>query len=92
MVEVRKFSAPMVSLERCMTRLQVKKVKADGADRSSLTGWRQRLGEELIAALLQESLSVAHRSGAIQTKDLERVVVDTTVQEKAIAATEILRC
>jgi len=34
---------------------------------------------------LQESLSVAHRSGAIETKDLERVVVDTTVQEKAIA-------
>jgi len=32
-------------------------------DRSSLTRWRQRLGEEQIAALLQESLSVAHRSG-----------------------------
>jgi len=28
---------------------------------------------------------VAHRSGATETKDLERVVVDTTVQEKAIA-------
>src|SRR6202167_5612514 len=54
-------------------------------DRSSLTRWRQRLGEEQIAALLQESLSVAHRSGAIATKDLDRVVVDTTVQEKAIA-------
>ena len=54
-------------------------------DRSSLTRWRQRLGEEQIAALLQESLSVAHRTGAIATKDLERVVVDTTVQEKAIA-------
>jgi transposase, IS5 family len=54
-------------------------------DRSSLTRWRQRLGEEQLTALLQESLSVAHRSGAIQTKDLERVVVDTTVQEKAIA-------
>jgi transposase, IS5 family len=54
-------------------------------DRSSLTRWRQRLGEEQIAALLQESLSVAHRGGAIETKDLERVVVDTTVQEKAIA-------
>jgi IS5 family transposase len=54
-------------------------------DRSSLTRWRQRLGEEQIAALLQESLAVAHRAGAIQTKDLERVVVDTTVQEKAIA-------
>src|SRR6516225_9205335 len=34
-------------------------------DRSSLTRWRQRLGEEQIAALLQESLSVAHRTGAI---------------------------
>ena len=54
-------------------------------DRSSLTRWRQRLGEEQIAALLQESLLVAHRNGAIETKDLERVVVDTTVQEKAIA-------
>jgi IS5 family transposase len=50
-------------------------------DRSSLTRWRQRLGEEQIAALLQESLSVAHRTKAIETKDLERVVVDTTVQE-----------
>src|ERR1700677_3318027 len=54
-------------------------------DRSSLTRWRQRLGEEALAALLQESLSVAHRSGAIETQDLERGVVDTTVQETAIA-------
>jgi IS5 family transposase len=54
-------------------------------DRSSLTRWRQRLGEEQLAAVLQESLAVAHRTGAIATKDLERVVVDTTVQEKAIA-------
>src|SRR5678810_555853 len=42
-------------------------------------------GEAQIAALLQESLSVAHRTGAIETKDLERVVVNSTVQEKAIA-------
>jgi IS5 family transposase len=54
-------------------------------DRSSLTRWRKRLGEEQLTALLQESLAVAHRSGALQTKDLERVVVDTTVEEKAIA-------
>ena len=54
-------------------------------DRSSLTHWRQRLGEEQLAALLQESLSVAHQTGAIATRDLERVVVDTTVQPKAIA-------
>src|SRR6478752_6545759 len=54
-------------------------------DRSSMTRWRQRLGEEQLVALIQESLSVAHRTGAIESKDLERVVVDTTVQEKAIA-------
>lgn len=54
-------------------------------DRSSLTRWRQRLGEDALAALLQESLSVAYETGAIEAKDLERVVVDTTVQEKTIA-------
>ena len=43
------------------------------------------MGEDQIAALLQASLAVAHRSGAIQSKDLARVVVDSTVQEKAIA-------
>jgi transposase, IS5 family len=54
-------------------------------DRSSLTHWRQRLGEAELAALVQESLAVAHKTGALATRDLERVVVDTTVQPKAIA-------
>jgi IS5 family transposase len=54
-------------------------------DRSSLTHWRQRLGEEQLVALIQESLSVAHKTGALAARDLERVVVDTTVQPKAIA-------
>jgi IS5 family transposase len=54
-------------------------------DRSSLTHWRQRLGEEQLVALVQESLAVAHKTGALATRDLERVVVDTTVQPKAIA-------
>ena len=54
-------------------------------DRSSLSRWRQRLGEEQLSALLQESLSVAHKTGALSTKDLERVAVDTTVQPKAVA-------
>ena len=54
-------------------------------DRSSLTHWRQRLGEEQLVALIQESLSVAYKTGALATRDLERVVVDTTVQPKAIA-------
>jgi len=33
---------------------------------------------------LAESLRVAHEAGALRTKDLERVTVDTTVQPKAI--------
>ena len=44
-----------------------------------------RLGAEQIAALIQESVAVAHETGALATKDLQRVVVDTTVQPKAIA-------
>jgi hypothetical protein len=43
------------------------------------------LGEEQLVALIQESLAVAHKTGALATRDLERVVVDTTVQPKAIA-------
>ena len=54
-------------------------------DRSSLTRWRQRLGEEQLVALIQESLKVAHKTGALETKDLQRVAVDTTVQPKAVA-------
>ena len=50
-----------------------------------MTRWRQRLGEEQLVALIQESLSVAHKTGAIGPKDLERVAVDTTVQPKAVA-------
>jgi len=54
-------------------------------DRSSLSRWRRRLGEAPLAALIQESLSVAHKTGALASKDLERVAVDTTVQPKAVA-------
>jgi len=54
-------------------------------DRSSLTRWRQRMGEEKLTALLQESLSVATRTGAAKPADFTRVIVDTTVQPKAVA-------
>ena len=54
-------------------------------ERSSLTRWRQRRGADQLAALIQESLSVAHKTGALATKDLERVAVDTTVQPKNVA-------
>jgi IS5 family transposase len=53
-------------------------------DRSSLTRWRQRLGEEKLQALLQESLSVATKTGAIKPSDLNRAIVDTTVQPKNV--------
>ena len=53
-------------------------------DRSSLTRWRQRMGEQKLVALIQESLATAARTGAIKPSDLCRVVVDTTVQEKAV--------
>src|ERR1700757_3362270 len=53
-------------------------------DRSSLTRWRQRMGEEKLQALLQESLSVATRTQAMKPSDLARVVIDTTVQPKAV--------
>ena len=54
-------------------------------DRSSLTRWRQRMGEEKLVALIQESLSVATRTGAAKPADFSKVIVDTTVQPKAVA-------
>jgi transposase, IS5 family len=53
-------------------------------DRPSLTRWRQRMGEERLQALLQESLSVAAKTKAIKPSDLNRVIVDTTVQPKNV--------
>jgi transposase, IS5 family len=53
-------------------------------ERSDLSHWRKRLGDKL-ELLLAESLRVAHESGALRTRDLARVTVDTTVQPKATA-------
>jgi transposase, IS5 family len=53
-------------------------------DRSSMTNWRNRMGEERLQALLQESLAVAARTGALKPRDLARVIVDTTVQPKNV--------
>jgi IS5 family transposase len=52
-------------------------------ERSGLSHWRKRLGDRL-ELLLAESLRVAHKSGALRSKDLKRVTVDTTVQPKNI--------
>jgi IS5 family transposase len=52
-------------------------------ERSDLTHWRKRIGSKL-DKLLAESLRIAHATGALKTKDLARVTVDTTVQPKDI--------
>jgi transposase, IS5 family len=52
-------------------------------ERSDLSHWRKRLGDKL-ELLLAESLRVAHESGALRSRDLARVTIDTTVQPKAI--------
>lgn len=54
-------------------------------DRSSMTRWRQRMGEERLTALLQESLAVAVKIGAAKPGDFTRAIIDTTVAEKNVA-------
>ena len=53
-------------------------------DRSSITRWRQRMGEEKLSLLVQESLAVATRTGAAKPSDFTQVTVDTTVQPKNV--------
>ena len=53
-------------------------------DRSSLTRWRQRMGEEKIKALLQESLSIAAKTDAVKPSELSEVIIDTTVEPKNV--------
>ena len=54
-------------------------------DPSSLVRWRQRLGEAGMEELLAQTIAAARSLQAITPRDLERVIVDTTVQEKAVA-------
>jgi hypothetical protein len=51
-------------------------------ERSDISHLRKRLGDKLELA---ESLRIACQSGAIRTRDLARVTVDTTVKPKAIS-------
>lgn len=53
-------------------------------ERSSMTHWRQRLGDEFCEKLIQESLRVAFEAKAVSRRELQKVVVDTTVQPKAV--------
>ena len=54
-------------------------------DSSSLTRWRQRLGEAGMEELLAQTINAAKAMKAVDARVLSRVIVDSTVQEKAIA-------
>lgn len=54
-------------------------------ERSGMTHFRNRVGDEALETLLQETLAAAYRAGALSVRATEAVAVDTTVQEKAIA-------
>lgn len=54
-------------------------------ERSSMTHWRKRVGESFFEQLLQESLRIAFDEKALKKNQLKRIVVDTTVQPKAVS-------
>jgi len=50
-----------------------------------LVRWRKRIGPKSMEQLLTETLETAKREEHLTKQHMERVNVDTTVQEKAIA-------
>jgi len=54
-------------------------------DPSSLVRWRQRIGEEGCEWLLAQTIEAAKTAGLIKRRSLDVIVLDTTVQPKAIA-------
>jgi IS5 family transposase len=53
-------------------------------DPSSMTRWRQRIGEKGCELILAATLQAGLRSGAVKESSLKRINVDTTVQPKAV--------
>jgi len=53
-------------------------------DPTSMTRYRKRLGEEGVERLLQETVRAGLKLKVLKPQSLEKLVVDTTVQEKAI--------
>jgi len=54
-------------------------------DPSSLVRWRQRIGEAGVEWLLTQTIEAAKSGGVLKRMSLSTIVLDTTVQEKAIA-------
>ena len=51
---------------------------------TSMTKWRNRVGAERLEELLKETIDLAVRGKQVSPRDLRRVNVDTTVQEKNV--------
>ncbi len=54
-------------------------------DPSSLSRWRKRVGAERLEKLLEATIHTALAMKAVRPREFQKVNVDTTVQEKAIA-------
>ena len=54
-------------------------------DPSSLSKWRKRVGAERLEKLLEATIHTALAMKAVRPQEFQKVNVDTTVQEKAIA-------
>jgi IS5 family transposase len=54
-------------------------------DPSSLTRFRQRIGEKGVQRIFKTTISMAIHYGFVSPKSLEKVIVDTTVMEKNIS-------
>ena len=52
---------------------------------TTLVKWRKRIGEEGVEKLFYQTLATAQKLGMLRKSHLNKVNIDTTVQEKAIA-------
>lgn len=62
----------------------MKQFSQEKPDASSLTRWKQRIGEEGFQWLLAFTVELAIEKEVLKEKDLEEVIIDTTVMEKNI--------
>ncbi|KQQ44386.1 hypothetical protein ASF61_21860 [Duganella sp. Leaf126] len=54
-------------------------------DPSSLTRWRKRIGEAGLEWMLTQTIKAAESARVVKLQSFPKVIVDSTVQEKAIA-------
>ncbi len=54
-------------------------------DPSSLTRWRKRIGEAGLEWMLTQTIKAAESAWVVKPQSFQKVIVDSTVQEKAIA-------